>query len=252
MGTHDSTIVLRLPAELKQDLQDEAADLDLSISELIRLKLATASSSQPKERVVRIGERTFRLEDILRPDILSYDYVASERLADSSLFVWEPEAHDSHDQPGMGSIPFSTVIQDIIRQARIVIERLKGDRITSDHLLFGLLVQMEGNGIGMLRNLGIDCEKMAKHIEEEWKKSGRVFTLGNVPLSREATKMIKLMELETGLCKQKVSGSEHLLLAMLRDSTNFHAGKRLAKENLSYEGMRELLLGGMERYRRGN
>src|SRR4051812_17167631 len=74
MGEHDSAVVLRLPVDLKNTLQEEAALMDISLSELIRLKLQAIDRNAHEETMLRVKGQQFRLEELFLPEVISHGY----------------------------------------------------------------------------------------------------------------------------------------------------------------------------------
>ena len=59
--------------------------------------------------------------------------------------------------------------------------------------------------------------KLKKAIEDTVKTSGGTLTIGNIPLTKQAEKVLKITQIESKIYKADVIGTEHLLLSLLRD-----------------------------------
>ena len=132
---------------------------------------------------------------------------------------------------------FSNRVQDVIRLSREEAIRLGHDYIGTEHLLLGIIREGEGIAVKILRNLGVDLYKIKKAIEDTVRSGGATLTIGNIPLTKQAEKVLKITYLEAKLYKSEVIGTEHLLLSLLRDEDNI-AAQILNQFNCTYDGIR--------------
>ncbi len=135
---------------------------------------------------------------------------------------------------------FSNRVQDVIRLSREEALRLGHDYIGTEHLLLGVIREGEGIAVKILRNIGVDLFKLKKAIEETVRTSGGTLTIGNIPLTKQAEKVLKITYLEAKLYKSDVIGTEHLLLSLLRDDDNI-AAQILHQFNVHYDVVRNEL-----------
>ncbi len=135
---------------------------------------------------------------------------------------------------------FSNRVQDVIRLSREEALRLGHDYIGTEHLLLGIIREGEGIAVKILRNMGCDLYKLKKAIEDTVRTSGGTLTIGNIPLTKQAEKVLKITYLEAKLYKSDVIGTEHLLLSLLRDDDNI-AAQILHQFNIHYDVVRNEL-----------
>lgn len=135
---------------------------------------------------------------------------------------------------------FSNRVQDVIRLSREEALRLGHDYIGTEHLLLGIIREGEGIAVKILRNLGVDLYKLKKAIEDTVRTTGGTLTIGNIPLTKQAEKVLKITYLEAKLYKSDVIGTEHLLLSLLRDDDNI-AAQILHQFNVHYDVVRNEL-----------
>ncbi|MBI5646994.1 MAG: ATP-dependent Clp protease ATP-binding subunit [Ignavibacteriae bacterium] len=135
---------------------------------------------------------------------------------------------------------FSNRVQEVIRLSREEALRLGHDYIGTEHLLLGVIREGEGIAVKILRNLGADLYKIKKTIEDTVRSSGGTLTIGNIPLTKQAEKVLKITYLEAKLYKSEVIGTEHLLLSLLRDDDNI-AAQILAQFTVQYDTVRNEL-----------
>ena len=135
---------------------------------------------------------------------------------------------------------FSDRLQDVIRLSREEALRLGHDYIGTEHLLLGIIREGQGVAVRILRNLDCDLMKLKKAIEDTVRTSGGTLTIGNIPLTKQAEKVLKITQIESKIYKADVIGTEHLLLSLLRDEDNI-ATQILHQFNVSYDSARSEL-----------
>ncbi|RPI12869.1 MAG: ATP-dependent Clp protease ATP-binding subunit [Ignavibacteriae bacterium] len=135
---------------------------------------------------------------------------------------------------------FSNRVQDVIRLSREEAIRLGHDYIGTEHLLLGIIREGEGIAIKIFKNLGKEISKIKKVIEETVRQTGATLTVGNIPLTKQAEKVLKITYLEAKIFKSDVIGTEHLLLSILREDDNL-ASQILQQFGITYEIVKEEL-----------
>ncbi|MCC6548627.1 MAG: ATP-dependent Clp protease ATP-binding subunit [Ignavibacteriaceae bacterium] len=135
---------------------------------------------------------------------------------------------------------FSDRLQDVIRLSREEALRLGHDYIGTEHLLLGLIREGQGVAIRILKNLDCDLLRLKKAVEESVRTSGGTLTLGNIPLTKQAEKVLKITQIEAKIYKADVIGTEHLLLSLLRDEDNL-ATQILVQFSINYDSARNEL-----------
>ena len=135
---------------------------------------------------------------------------------------------------------FSDRLQDVIRLSREEALRLGHDYIGTEHLLLGIIREGQGVAVRILRNLDCDLMKLKKAIEDTVRTSGGTLTIGNIPLTKQAEKVLKITQIESKIYKADVIGTEHLLLSLLRDEDNI-ATQILHQFNVTYDAARSEL-----------
>lgn len=130
---------------------------------------------------------------------------------------------------------FSPRVKDVISYSREEALRLRHDYIGTEHLLLGLIREGDGVAIKILKDSGINIGAIRQSVEDAVKGSSvsRV-PIGSMPLTKQAEKVLKITYLEAKIFKSDVIGTEHLLLAILRDEDNI-ASQVLQQFNVSYD-----------------
>jgi ATP-dependent Clp protease ATP-binding subunit ClpC len=116
---------------------------------------------------------------------------------------------------------FSPRVKEVISFSREEALRLGHDFIGVEHLLLGLVREGGGSAMKTLDGLGVDPEKLRKSIETSIEsKSENKVNLKNVPLTKQAERVLKITFLEAKLLYSDIIGTEHLMLSILKNSDN--------------------------------
>jgi ATP-dependent Clp protease ATP-binding subunit ClpC len=131
---------------------------------------------------------------------------------------------------------FSPRVKDVISYSREEAIRLGHDYIGVEHLLLGLIREGDGKAIKTLKALDVDTVRLKKVIEDTIKNTGTGNTsnLVNIPLTKQAEKVLKITYLEAKIFKTDIIGTEHLLLSVLRDEDNI-ASQILTQFAVTYD-----------------
>lgn len=123
--------------------------------------------------------------------------------------------------------------------------RFRHDALDCEHLLLGLLQEGNGVGINALKRLGVDLRLLKHDLEHRLSRGGWGRRNSDIPFTSSSKDVLRIaVELSRELGHHYV-GSEHLLLALLREGRNL--GALVLKdhgitEDILYEQI-ELLLG---------
>lgn len=130
---------------------------------------------------------------------------------------------------------FSPRVKDVISYSREEAIRLGHDYIGTEHLLLGLIREGDGKAIKTLKALDIDTIRLKRSIEDAIRgtATGNA-NLVNIPLTKQAEKVLKITYLEAKIFKTDIIGTEHLLLSILRDEDNL-ASQILSQYGVAYD-----------------
>jgi ATP-dependent Clp protease ATP-binding subunit ClpC len=135
---------------------------------------------------------------------------------------------------------FSSRVQMVIQFARDEALRLGHDYIGTEHLLLGLIREGEGIAIEILQSLGCDLDEIKSAVEDAGRASGDTLTIGNIPFTKRAEKILKSAYVEADRHKSDIIGTEHLLLALVKEKEGL-AAQILKSFGVSYEAVSEEL-----------
>ena len=136
---------------------------------------------------------------------------------------------------------FSNRVRDVISYSREEAVRLGHDYIGTEHLLLGIIREGEGIAVKILRNLDCDLLELKEAVEDTVRSTSSSTSVGNIPLTKQAEKVLKITYLEAKLYKSDVIGTEHLLLSLLRDDENIAAQILQQGFSVTYDAVRNEL-----------
>ena len=105
----------------------------------------------------------------------------------------------------------------VIQFSREEALRLGHNYIGAEHLMLGIIRQGDGLAIEILNNLGIEMNELKRSIEDAVRTSGGTMTLGNLPLTKRAEKILKSTYTEAKNFKSDIIDTEHLLLSITEE-----------------------------------
>ncbi|MFL2570805.1 MAG: ATP-dependent Clp protease ATP-binding subunit [Parvicellaceae bacterium] len=136
---------------------------------------------------------------------------------------------------------FSPRVKDVISYSREEAMRLGHDFIGVEHLLLGIIREGEGIAVKMIVSSGVDTKELRKKLEENLEiGTAKNIAAGNIPLLKQAEKVLKITYLEAKLFKSNMIGTEHLLLSILKEENNL-AAKILNEFKVDYELVKDEL-----------
>jgi len=136
---------------------------------------------------------------------------------------------------------FSPRVKDVITFSREEALRLGHEYIGVEHLLLGIIREGEGVAVKIMKESGIDMKELRQKVENAIQSNNRKsVNLGNIPLVKQAEKVLKITYLEAKLYKSAMIGTEHLLLSILKDEDNI-ATQTLNKFKLNYDKVKDEL-----------
>ncbi len=135
---------------------------------------------------------------------------------------------------------FSSRVQMVIQFSREEALRLGHDYIGTEHLLLGLIREGEGIAVEILKNLGTDLDDIKRAIEDNVKSTGETMTIGNIPFTKRAERILKMAYVEAEKYKSDIIGTEHLLLALVKEKDGV-AAQVLMNFEITYDSVRDEL-----------
>jgi ATP-dependent Clp protease ATP-binding subunit ClpC len=134
---------------------------------------------------------------------------------------------------------FSQRVKDVLIFSREEAVRLGNDYIGLEHLLLGIIREGEGLAIKILNTLGVDLNEVRRKIESAVASNKeKPVNPDNLPLIKQSERALKITYLEAKWFNSELIGTEHLLLAILKDENNL-VTKLLAGKDVTYDIVKE-------------
>jgi ATP-dependent Clp protease ATP-binding subunit ClpC len=107
--------------------------------------------------------------------------------------------------------------QQVIQLARSEAERFNHNYVGTEHILLGLVALGQGVAVTVLERMGISLETLRLEVEKAAGQGPETKTVGNVPFTPRAKKVLQLAAAEARALNHSYVGTEHLLLGLLRE-----------------------------------
>lgn len=153
-------------------------------------------------------------------------------------------------EPGPQRLTVPTArVKRVIELAFEEARRMRQSRVGTEHILFGLLTDGDDLAVKVLRDMGVTLEAARAEVARlgEHGEGGPIYQ--SQRLTDDAQKVVALAQEEAELARHTYIGTEHLLLALLRDEHGV-GGKVLANLGVEMGTVRdaiETVLGRNER-----
>ncbi|HEY3385042.1 MAG TPA: ATP-dependent Clp protease ATP-binding subunit [Saprospiraceae bacterium] len=138
---------------------------------------------------------------------------------------------------------FSPKVKKIISLSRNEALRLGHDYIGTEHLLLGMLQDNDNLAVRVLDAMDVDFTELKFKIEDtitENRVEQTPVSAGNVPLNRQAERVLKVTFLEAKNLNSDEISPEHLMLSILKHGDNI-ASKVLSEFDINYESYKSEL-----------
>ena len=139
---------------------------------------------------------------------------------------------------------YSKRLIDVIEYSREEAARLQNSYIGPEHLMLGIIRDGEGKAMQLLHDLHADVSDIKKRIEQEIKNTFETeeSELHDIAISKTTERVLRMSMLESRLFKTDETGTEHLLLAILKEEFNV-AAKALGEAGINYRNVYNSLIG---------
>jgi len=107
--------------------------------------------------------------------------------------------------------------KQVIQIARTEADRFNHAYVGTEHLLLGLVALGQGVAVTVLERMGISLESLRLEVEKVVGQGPETKTVGNVPFTPRAKKVLQLATAEARALQHTYVGTEHILLGLLRE-----------------------------------
>ena len=118
---------------------------------------------------------------------------------------------------------FSPRVKKVIANSRKEALRLGHDYIGTEHLLLGIVRDGSSLAVKVLGSLEVDADELVQVLEDSIERVPSLnasLTVDNVPLNKEAERVLKVTFLEAKRLKTPEISPEHLILSILKHNNN--------------------------------
>ena len=124
----------------------------------------------------------------------------------------------------MSGYNFTDRVRKVLQMARDEALRLHHDSVRTEHILLAVIREGEGVAMAVLSNLNVDTTAMSRDVEAAMMKGRAARSMDlEVPYTSGAKKVLELAMSEAHEMSHSYVGSEHLLLALLREEKGIAA-----------------------------
>ncbi len=123
--------------------------------------------------------------------------------------------------------------------------RLNHHQVGPEHLLLGILALNEGVAVNVLRAFGLDLQRLRLEVEKTFGSGGKTQLEGAIPISPQLKKVLTLAAQEASAMNYSFIGTEHLLLALLREPSN-NAGRILLNLGVDVERAKQEIIKALD------
>ncbi len=113
---------------------------------------------------------------------------------------------------------FTDRARKVMALARREAQRFNHDFIGTEHILLGLVQEGSGVAANVLKNLGVDGNKIRGEIEKHVQSGPSMVSMGQLPFTPRAKKVLELSQEEANELGHNYIGTEHLLLGLIREN----------------------------------
>jgi ATP-dependent Clp protease ATP-binding subunit ClpC len=112
---------------------------------------------------------------------------------------------------------FTERVRKVLFIARDEAGQMQHDYIGTEHLLLGIIKEGEGIAAQALTRLGIEFEQIRQAVEDMVTTQSGTLTIGEIPFTPRAKRVLELSIDEARMHNHNYVGTEHLLLALIRE-----------------------------------
>ncbi|HSW86656.1 MAG TPA: ATP-dependent Clp protease ATP-binding subunit [Rhabdochlamydiaceae bacterium] len=142
---------------------------------------------------------------------------------------------------------FTNRAKQVIKLAKKEAQRLNHNYLGTEHVLLGLLKLGQGIAVNVLRNLNLDYDTVRAEVERLVGYGPEIQVYGDPALTGKVKKVFEYANEEAASLNHNYVGTEHLLLALLRQ-TDGVAAQVLENLNINLKDVRKEVLKELETF----
>lgn len=142
---------------------------------------------------------------------------------------------------------FTNRAKQVIKLAKKEAQRLNHNYLGTEHVLLGLLKLGQGIAVNVLRNMNLDYEVVRTEVEKVVGFGPEIQVYGDPALTGKVKKVFEFANEEAANLNHNYVGTEHLLLALLRQTDGI-AAQVLENLNANLKDIRKEILKELETF----
>ncbi len=142
---------------------------------------------------------------------------------------------------------FTNRAKQVIKLAKKEAQRLNHNYLGTEHVLLGLLKLGQGIAVNVLRNFNLDYETVRSEVERMVGFGPEIQVYGDPALTGKVKKAFEFANEEAASLNHNYVGTEHLLLALLRQSDGV-AAQVLENLNINLKDIRKEIIKELETF----
>lgn len=140
---------------------------------------------------------------------------------------------------------FTPRAKNVLVLAQKEAERFNHDYVGTEHLLLGIIALGEGVAVSILKSMGLNLDKLRLEVEKQSGTGGQTKLEGIPPFTPRLKKVLILSANEAKAMNYNFIGTEHLLLAILREGESVGA-KVLKGMKIDIEKVRKEIIKSLD------
>ena len=142
---------------------------------------------------------------------------------------------------------FTNRAKQVIKLAKKEAQKLNHNYLGTEHILLGLLKLGQGIAVNVLKNLGVDYETILSEVETVVGFGPEIQIYGDPTLTGKVKKVFEYANDEAASLNHNYVGTEHLLLALIRQPDGI-AAQILENLNINLKEVRKEVLKELETF----
>jgi ATP-dependent Clp protease ATP-binding subunit ClpC len=136
---------------------------------------------------------------------------------------------------------FSSTVKEILMFSREEAGRLHNSNVGVEHILLGILRNNQNDAFAIIQLLGVDADELKQTLDKEMYREGNYISENQLTIDKSVEHLLRLSLLESLGLSSEETDTEHLLLAMLKD-THSLAYRILTAYEIDYQRVYNTIL----------
>jgi ATP-dependent Clp protease ATP-binding subunit ClpC len=136
---------------------------------------------------------------------------------------------------------FSNRVKEILKLSREEAGRLHNTNVGIEHILLGMLRDSQNSASSIIQHLGVDSKDLKSTLDKEMYEEGNYISETQLTIDKSVENLLRLSLLESISLNSSETDTEHLLLAILKNSDSL-AYRILREYDVNYKRVYNVIL----------